>query len=145
MWNESKKLSRVFGLCSMNIPIILSHYFNSTGALNRAMIWLKFLFGNDLLMLFYIFLKSYVHLFLSTFSCTKNNCRIDGFLLKFYSFIHWMQKIHHYVNCFYIKKSFSSLPLTDFFSQKLRLQKENYDKLYVTLFSVYLQKVAGLF
>lgn len=43
------------------------------------------------------------------------------------------------------KKSFSSLPLTDFFSQKLRLRKENYDKLYVTLFSVYLQKVAGLF
>lgn len=73
---------------------------------------------------------------------------IAALMVSYLSFTHLFigcKKIHRYVNCFYIKKSFSSLPLTDFFSQKLRLQKENYDKLYVTLFSVYLQKVAGLF
>lgn len=73
---------------------------------------------------------------------------IAALMVSYQSFTHLFigcKKIHRYVNCFYIKKSFSSLPLTDFFSQKLRLQKENYDKLYVTLFSVYIQKVAGLF
>lgn len=45
-----------------------------------------------------------------------------------------------------LKKKFLLFTFNRFvFPQKLRLQKENYDKLYVTLFSVYLQKVAELF
>lgn len=142
MWNESKKLSRVFGLCSMNIPIILSHYFNSTGALNRAMIWLKFLFGNDLLMFFFYIYKTLCSSFSLNIFPYEKWLPHWWFLIKvllIYSLD--AKKFTVMLTVSILKKSFSSLPLTDFFSQKLRLQKENYDKLYVTLFSVYLQKL----
>lgn len=73
---------------------------------------------------------------------------IAALMVSYLSFTHLFigcKKIHRYVNCFYIKKKFLLFTFNRFFFSEIKVIKENYDKLYVTLFSVYLQKVAGLF